>query len=860
MWEINAKGIVLDGQPLLYASSRDITARKQAEKKFKQVLLEQRAILDNASVGIALVQDRIQTRTNKKLAEMFGVPPGELDGQSTRMFYTSQEEYEQFGREAYHVLNQGGAFTSERRMKCKGGQLCWMSISGAVIDPQSPELGSIWVIEDISEAKAREQELFKAKAVAERANTLKSEFLANMSHEIRTPMNAILGLSQILRDSDLNDLQHDYLNKLHNSAESLLGILNDILDYSKIEAGKLSVESVEFELFELLDATAGLFSYSAEEKGLEFVFDVDFDLPPLLIGDPLRLRQVLNNLLGNAIKFTERGLVTLSMKRKAQKDNQLTLLVSIKDTGIGMKPEQVDRLFIPFEQADSSTTRRFGGTGLGLTISKHLVELMDGEISVQSESGVGSTFSFSIPLTISNSPVPERCTTDLARMRTLVVEDNDASRDVLLAILNSWSFESEAASTGEQGLTLAEAALRAGSPFELIIVDWKLPGMDGIEMTRSLRQAESSGTGSDHRHSIVIMATAFGRQAVLKALSEVTFDAVLDKPLIASQLFNTVVTLQEGRGTDPAGARRWSDLQNARNQLKSIHGARVLLVEDNRTNQLIANDMLTKMGMIVELANNGLEAVAKVESTTYDAILMDLQMPELDGIEATIRIRGLRYGVDTPIIAMTAAAMESDRNTCLGAGMNDFVAKPIDIGLLTAALLRWVPPRAINIEDGPDYALDLLNTSGGMGPFSINGLNLTNAAKRVGNDWEVLYQALNAFVHDFDGLAESFEACIEQGRWSDAQRMAHTVNGASRFIGAEGLAKACEDLEHELKKEQYGSWASVRVFLSEVLASIATCPVHEHDQRSTVDVVRLAELMRHMFNDLQDSRFIPWSL
>jgi PAS domain S-box-containing protein len=854
--EINATGIVLDGKRLLYASSRDITDRKTAERLLNQAMLELHAILDNANVGITLVKDRVQMNSNKKMAEIFGYTVEDLKNNSTRVFYPSQEEYEQFGREAYPLIAQGGVFSGEQRLMRKNGQLFWTHLSGTAIDPESPESGTIWVFEDISETKAQEQELREAKATAEQANRMKSEFLANMSHEIRTPMNAILGLSQILQETELDTLQRNYLEKMHGAARSLLDIINDILDYSKIEAGKLGIESSEFELFELLDATANLFSYSAEKKGLEFIFDIDFDLPPLLIGDPLRLRQVLNNLLGNAIKFTGQGVVTLSMKHKVVRDNRIILLVSIKDTGIGMTPEQTARLFTPFEQADSSTSRRFGGTGLGLTISKHLIELMNGELSVQSQPGVGSTFIFSIPLVISNSPISKYSPADLRRMRTLVVEDNDASRKVLLGVLDSWGFEVEAAFSGEQGLTMAMSALREGRPFELILVDWKLPGMDGIELTRILRDEEASENIGNYQHAVIIMVTAFGRQAVLDAAEKVKFDAVLDKPFIASHLYNLVVGQREVEA-DQGALQRWSCLRDARKQLKSIRGARVLLVEDNPTNQLIANDMLTRMGLVVDLADNGLEAVDKSTSTTYDAILMDIQMPELDGIKATRRIREIKMNEPIPIIALTAAAMEDDKKACMKAGMNDFVTKPIDIDLLASALLRWIPPRTLEIQECSGSISGLLNMSDTKAPFSVKGLNLSDAGRRIGGNWELLLQALHTFFHDFENFEEQFEACVGQYRWDEAQRMAHTIKGTSKIIGADKLAKISEDLEHELKNKQYGSWENMRASLDEVLAAIADISEIEQEPCCLPNVARLQELTGRLFEDLQNSSFVP---
>ena len=500
------------GKPVrMIGTKQDITPLKQTEESLQRTLTELSIILENASVGITMLKDRVQVRTNRKLSEMFGYTQEEMVGQGTRSFYPSQEEYERFGREAYVEVLRGGTYTTETQMQRKDGSLLWVRLTGKSIDPNDQDSGSIWVLEDISEAKAREEELREAKAAAEQASRMKSEFLANMSHEIRTPMNAVLGLSQLLLETELDVLQRDYLGKLHSASQSLLGIINDILDYSKIEAGKLDLESTEFQLSQVLESTAKLFSFSAEAKGLELVFDAEPDLPPVVIGDPLRLRQVINNLLGNAIKFTKSGHVKLSMRRLAQKKDKLTLEVAVADSGIGMTPEQVKRLFNAFEQADSSTTRKFGGTGLGLTISKRLIEMMNGQVGVESRLDQGSTFTFTVELAVSGTKYPRHSAVDLRGMRTLVVEDEGIARDMMLSILESWGFRADKAESGEQAFEMVLKALDSSDPYELILLDWRLPGMDGVELAKALREEEDRRL-QDVQHAVVIMVTAFGRQ------------------------------------------------------------------------------------------------------------------------------------------------------------------------------------------------------------------------------------------------------------------------------------------------------------------------------------------------------------
>ncbi len=848
-----------NGSPLrMIGTNQDITQQKQAEA----AILESKERLEAAaSAGIIGVWDwdlkNDSLYWDSVMHQLFDVPPEEFTGTSKSwadaLLPEDREETLKYLQEA---LQGKRIFNSEFRITWRDGSIHHIKAGSKVIfDEKGQAARMIGVNYDLTEQKQTEIALNEAKAKAESANQLKSDFLANMSHEIRTPMNAVLGLAQLLLDTELNTLQRDYLDKMRKSSESLLGIINDILDYSKIEAGKLRIETTEFDLAELLDATAKLFSYSAEEKGLELIFDIDPDLPPMLMGDPLRLRQVLNNLLGNAVKFTLEGNITLRMKALSQQDNRLDLQVSVNDTGIGMTPEQVDRLFAPFEQADSSTTRRFGGTGLGLAICKRLVELMGGTITVRSQSGSGSTFTFDIPMDIADFPLCERSAADLRGMRTLVVEDNDISGEMLLAVLNSWKFDVQIATSGEQGLQMALDALHGGRPFELILVVWKMPGMDGAQMAQALR-AEETADADLHKPALVIMVTAYGRQQALEAIRKVEFNAVLDKPIIASQLYNVIAGLQ-GEAPDRRNLNRWSTLREAQNRLKAIHGAHVLLVEDNPTNQLIAKDMLTKMGLKVSLAQNGLEAVAEASQTRYDAILMDLQMPEMDGVQATCRIRDLPEGMDIPIIAMTAAAMEADKKACLDAGMADFVAKPIDVDLLAAALLRWIPSRTASSDTPVENDSPLQNRDENIQPFSIEGLHLAEATRRIGNDWNLMRQALQFFAYDFREFPQEFNTAVEKKLWKDAHRMAHNIKGASRVIGAERLAACSKDLEDELTDAHYESWDCVRTELARVLAAIDVLPEPEPIETSAVDTAQFEKLVLTLLDDLRNARFVP---
>ena len=680
--------------------------------------------------------------------------------------------------------------------------------SSEAVDPISDLLRSsaLKMSTSVLQRRAAEDDALRvARAMAEAASLAKSEFLANMSHEIRTPMNAIIGLSSLALKSDLSPRIADYLLKIKQSGDHLLGIINDILDFSKIEAGKLDIERVPFDLQSVIDNVVNLLSEKVGEKGLELLCSFDPCLPKNLIGDPLRIGQILINFANNAVKFTYRGEIRLSVVQKACSGTGTELHFSVADTGIGITQEQMGRLFQSFEQADASITRRYGGTGLGLAISKRLAEAMGGQAGVESVLGKGSTFWFTAKLGIgSPEKLLPKSFIDLHGRRTLVVDDNDSAAIILCDLLSAVGFSVHSVNSGPAALEEIKRGEATGLPYEFVLVDWLMPSMNGLETVQSLHRLALK------TRPFVIMLSAHRHEELVTSAKKLGVEHVLAKPVSGSLLVNTMMQVL-GHGADSANAQRSLQQSPLEARLHAVYGARVLLVEDNEINQLVAGEMLRDNGLLVDIAQNGkvaqdMVAAANAEHQLYDMVLMDMQMPVMDGITATLLLRETYTSEMLPVVAMTANAMQADRDRCMAIGMNGFVTKPINPDSLWQALLDNIKPQ--NHTDAPAKVPALAPPNAPLNQAisecivalkKVPDIDVEAGLSRVNGNGALYTQLFRKFARSQHDALHRVQQAIDNGDRSTAERVAHTLKGVTGNLGATAVQEASHLLEKALE-------------------------------------------------------------
>jgi PAS domain S-box-containing protein len=779
----------------------DNTARKEIEAEQKQLgqrLRDQQFYtrsLFESNIDALMTTDPagIITDVNKQMEALTDCTRDELIGAPFRKYFTNPD---QAAAVIKLVLSEKKVTDYELTVRIRDGKETVVSLNATTFYDRDRVLQGVFAAaRDVTERKILDQvlqertvELENAKSAAENANLAKSDFLSNMSHEIRTPMNAIVGMSHLALKTELTPRQRDYIRKIKISSRHLLGIINDILDFSKIEEGRLTIEHTEFELEKVLGNVASLIAEKASAKGLEMIFDVDREVPANLIGDPLRLGQILINYTNNAITYTEHGEIDIAISLREQTDEDVLLYCTVRDTGSGLTEEQMGRLFQRFSQADASTTREFGGTGLGLAISKRLAELMGGEVGVESEAGKGSTFWFTARL---GRGVGEHhhpaLSADLRGKRVLVVDDNENAGQMLADLLDSMGLSVDQAESGKAAIAAVVRAERKGAPYAIVFLDWQMPGMDGNETARQIGKLPIA-------RPQMIMVTAFGREEVLKVAEDAGIEDVLIKPVNPSVLYDSVIRILGGAvdGVRTSGETSFDSFA----QFAAIKGSRILLVEDNDLNQEVATELLCDAGFVVDLARNGEIALEMIRTGDYGMVLMDMQMPVMDGLTATREIRGDVRFRDLPVVAMTANASRKDRDRCLAAGMNDHVSKPIEPEMLWKALLQWITPRqsAAATPDVRPQELDDVDL-----PSGIEGLDTVNGLRRVLGRKPLYISMLRKFVAGQQSAAAEIASALEGDLPTAAEQLAHTLKSVSGSIGATGLQGLAEKLETAIR-------------------------------------------------------------
>ncbi len=831
-----------------FGISRDVTEQKRAEQELARERDLLRTIIDNVP-DLIYVKDRAGrfVTANVALLNLLNLQSyAELQGK-TDYDFSPPELASNYVADDQNVMRSGEPMLDrEESHRAEDGTPIWLLTTKVPLSNDSGEvIGVVGIGHDITARKLADQEILAAKELADRANQAKSDFLANMSHEIRTPMNAIIGMTELVLDTKLDSNQRSYLSMVRESGEALLGVINDVLDFSKIEAGKLEIDKHLFDVSESLGDMMKSLALKAHSKNLELAFRIHPDVPRFVIGDVGRLRQVLVNLVGNAIKFTDSGEVVVEVNRVADPSDQLILEFCVRDTGIGVPEEKLESIFHEFEQADSSTTRRYGGTGLGLAICSRLIEMMGGKIEVTSIPDYGSEFKFQIH--VDHAPADaeaqrQRGVVVVGGTKVLIVDDNATNRMILNEMFLNWGMLPTQAESGELALAELHSAYAKGEPFGLIVSDVNMPEMSGYEFIEQVR-----GDLNVVRTPVVVL-TSGGRQGDSELAEQLGVAERLMKPVKQSELFNAVV-----RSLGVSAPETVTSLKSGDSGKVDLGTLRILLVEDNSINQKLAVGLLEKEGHTVTVANDGLEALRLIESETFDVVLMDVQMPTLDGFETTERIRQQESatGGHLPIIAMTAHAMKGDRQKCLAAGMDEYVPKPIRITRLREVLLKVLGLREVGNRaeragmadgDGNSELQDLAEptaqpmSSAAPAPdagIGGPGIDWERAKLTVGGDERLLRELLPIYISEADGLMKQLHQAMANDDCKTLKRAAHTLKGASLSVGALTTSKLAQQIElggDDLTRETLSQWiAQLDAAVQNVVAD-ASAYIQETDR------------------------------
>ena len=827
--EIQTRSLPWQGRKVHVTAVRDITLRKQTEQALQASERRFRLAFDSAALGISIIsRNGKYIEANRVFCAMLGYEEKDLLQKNVRdVTHPNDWDATQTMEERYYG-NATNARMFEKRFIHKDGLIVWARIDGAIVrDERGRADYFIEQIQDIThqhvlddqlreymkEIEVKNLELDQALGAAQDAVKAKSEFLANMSHEIRTPMNGIIGMSDLLEETPLDREQKEYVHAIQSCADSLLVLINDILDFSKIEARRLDLESIGFDLQEVLENISDMFAHKADEKNVEFISFVDNphrdEKLGLICGDPYRLRQVLVNLTSNALKFTSRGEVVLSAKIDEIDPQNVRIHFSVRDSGIGIPPNKQKTIFDSFTQADGSTTRQYGGTGLGLAICRQLVELMGGQIQVVSTEGVGSTFYFTLNFVRQVEAEPKKILSNLDKMKVLVLDDNATNRTILQKMMRNFGCRADIVAEGKVALEMLELAVVDEAPYDLVLLDMQMPGMSGLDVAQQVRSVAAIS------ETPLLLLTSLGYKADDPDLRRLGFSACLHKPIKQSQLFDTINGLINHNSMPHIEAS-----SVAKRQSQTVRSAKILLAEDNPVNQRLAVKLLEKGGHEVIAVGNGKLACEAFKQSKYDLVFMDIQMPEMDGYEATRRIRASEPNHTIPIVAMTAHAMAGDREKCLAAGMDDYITKPLKVDELKAMLARWLG----KIESG-EIEIAPVNAPNNA-PVEMNAL-----LKITDNDKEFLHELIELYLNDVPPRLAVLRAAVANQSGPDIRSEAHSLKGASGNISAQGLQRIFAELEKlgaeenlantaKIMDEAEAEFARVQEFLQKVMSDV----------------------------------------